>query len=149
MDKIKQIFSIVLILTICLFAGGYDGMVISSAQTLTDTMADLGGEITTTGFNYLIIYIEIDINLSNDVQLQALSKHTTAGSDEYVDAIFTEGSSDIKVEPDYLEFNVDEDKKYKLVYKLNGASYIQLQARVVTVGGTAAQIDSCYYKRIF
>ena len=139
---------IVLILTICLFAG-YDGAVISSAQTLTDTMADLGGEITTTGYNYLIIYIEIDINDSTDVQLQALSKHTSAGTDEYIDAIFTEGSSIIKVEPDYIQFNVDENKKYKLVYRLNGADYIQLQVMAVVVGGTAGQIDSCYYKRTF
>jgi len=148
MKVIKQSILIVLILTICLF-GGYDGAVISAAQDLTNAMADLGSEITTTGYNYLIIYIVIDINDSVNVRLQVLSKHTSAGTDEYKDALYTEGSSVIKVEPDYLEFNVDGDDKYKLVYRLNGADYVQLRVMAGTVGASAGQIDSCYYKRTF
>jgi len=97
----------------------------------------------------LIIYIVIDINDSVNVRLQVLSKHTSAGTDEYKDALYTEGSSAIKVEPDYLEFNVDGDDKYKLVYRLNGADYVQLRVMAGTVGASAGQIDSCYYKRTF
>ena len=142
----KLIILMFVLLLILPIHAGYRGVLVAvaSPQTITNAWADLGGEIPTFNYNYLIIWINIDIGTTTNVRIQALSKHTSAGTDEYIDALYTAGSSDMKVEPEYIEFDVDEDKKYILKYKLrNATNYIQLQVQSSNSGD--GQIDSCYY----
>lgn len=148
--KRKITIFIILIFALCLFAD-YDVAVLTTAQDFTTSWADLGSEIdcTKNGPNrYLHIYIVLDINDGADMRLRALPKLTSGGTVEYVDAIMTVGSSVIKNEQEYIEFNVDEDANYHLVYALkNGVEFLQLQIKAGTVGATKAQVDSCYANR--
>ena len=142
----KLLIALIVLLLIFPVYAAYRGVLVAATapQTITNAWVDVGGEIKTETYKYLTIWVNIDIGTSTNIRLRALSKHTSAGTDEYFDALYTPGSSDIKAESEYIEFNVDEDKKYKLVYDLkNSTNYIQLQVQSSNAGD--GQIDSCYY----
>ena len=142
--KRKLTIFIIMIFALCLFAD-YDVAVLTVAQDFTTSWADLGSEIDCRGYRYLHVYIVLDINDGFDLRLKALPKLSSAGAVEYEDAILTVGSSLITVEKDYIEFNVDEDANYHLIYDLkNGVEFLQLQIDAGTAGATEAQVDSCY-----
>ena len=142
--KNKLTVFIILVMALVLY-GNYDVAVLTTAQNLTTSWVDLGSEIECTGYRYLHIYIQIDIGAGADVRLKALPKMTSAGAVEYIDAILTVGSSVETAEQNYIEFNVDEDANYHLIYDLKkGVDYLQLQVQAGTAGGS--QIDSCYAK---
>ena len=142
----KLLIALIVLLLIFPVYAAYRGVLVAATapQTITNAWVDVGGEIKTETYKYLTIWINIDIGTSTDVRITALSKHTSAGTDEYWNAIYIESANVIKAEPEYIEFNVDEDKKYKLVYDLkNSTNYIQLQVQSSNAGD--GQIDSCYY----
>ena len=56
---------------------------ISSAQTLTTSFADIGFEVPCAWYKTLFLRLKITIQNSIWVQLQALPKHTSAGTEEY------------------------------------------------------------------
>lgn len=148
MRRIKSIILATLIFSMLLWGQAYvyKGALISTAQDFTTAWADLGGEIDCTDYRLLILFIEIDRNDGANLKITALSKHTSAGTNEYWDAIYRITGSVVYAEPDYMEFNVDEDKKYKLKYLVDKATpYIQIQIKAGTVGASKAQIDSCTY----
>jgi hypothetical protein len=119
-------------------------VVIDTPQTLTTSWADVGSEIACQGYNVLRFWFTVDINNSNDLQFKAISKHTAAGS-EYNSAIKTVGASDIKIEPEYFEFNVDQDDFVMVEIEIGNATpYVQLQAKVGTLGATAADLEAVY-----
>lgn len=119
---------------------------ISAAQDLTANWVDLGGEISTENVQHIGIYINLDINNSQDARVRLLAKHTSAGTDEYNLPIRTVSASDVKVEDEYIEFNVDADQKMILEFDLDGiVPFCQIQVQAGTVGATAGQIDSAYY----
>lgn len=129
------------------FQGRYTDaqQLISTPLDLTGTWADLGSEYRLGGARACAAYINLDINLSLDAQVRFLAKHTSAHADEFVLPIRTVSASDVKVEDEYLEFNVDADQKVIVGVDLDGcAVYGQWQVRVNTVGGTAAQIDDAW-----
>ena len=119
---------------------------VTVAQDLTGAWADCGAEIQTDGYRYLGLYVNLDINLSNDARIRVLAKRASTGDDEYVLPIKTVGASDIKVEDSYYEFNDDADQKVFIPIELtNLIPFVQVQVMAGTVGGTAGQIDSLYY----
>jgi hypothetical protein len=120
---------------------------ISSAQDLTAVWADLGSEIQTDKYRWLKIWIQLDINNGANVRIRILEKTALAGSIEYVQAIETVGTSDLKIEDLYYEFNVDADQNVVLLVELrNTVPVCQVQVQAGTAGApTAAQIDSALY----
>lgn len=115
------------------------------AQDLTANWVDLGAELHVAGARFIGLWVNLDINLSNNARIRLIAKHVDAGTDEYVLSIHTIGASDVKVEDEYIEFNVDADQKALLVWDLDGVvPYVQFQVQAGTVGGTAGQIDSSY-----
>lgn len=119
---------------------------ISSAQTMTTSWADVGTEISTKGYRYITFWLTVDINNSNDQRIRAIAKHTASGSEEYSLVIKTVSASDVKIEEEYLEFNVDADQLVAVTFELgNTTPYVQLQAQVGTLGATAADLDAVYY----
>jgi hypothetical protein len=148
--KIKYLIAILFILT--LFTQGQDGYrypitaIKETAQNLTNSWADIGSEIDLRRYRYLTLWINLDINDSNNARIRILWKRALAGTDEYVLPIKAIGASDIKVEPHYIEFNVDEDRLMVIGFDLlNTAAIIQVQVMAGTVGASAGQIDSIYY----
>lgn len=103
---------------------------IVSAQDLTDTYADFGGEIETLGCKSIGLWINCDVNNSEDVTLQVLGLHTSGGDEYDIDGInvktlWTSGVSDFNK---YYEFDVGV------------IPILQLQAKAVTVGATAGDL---------
>lgn len=151
MRKLK--ISILSCLVLCLLLSGqwfYKGNIPgwSAAQNLTTSWADLGTEITVTGYRFIALYVTTDINNGANIRLRVISKHTAAHADEFIPMILTEGSSDIKIEYEYVEWNDDSiDHKSYLLYDLHGAhNVMQIQVQAGTAGApTAAQIDGCQY----
>lgn len=118
---------------------------IAAAQNFTAGWVDLGFEIDCRSYTTLAIWLELDINLSNNARIRALAKHTAGGTNEYVLPIKTVSATDIKVDAEYTEFNTDADQSMVLsVELLNVVPSIQFQIQAGTVGGTAAQIDSAF-----
>lgn len=119
---------------------------ISSAQNLTGSWVDLGSEIKTEAQKTLAVFAVLDINDSLNARVRFLGKHASAHADEFTLPIRTISSSDVKLEPEYLELNTDADQKMILsveLYKV--VPYVQVQVQAGTVGASAGQIDSAVY----
>jgi hypothetical protein len=127
--------------------------ILSSAQDLTGSWADLGPEIACDGFNRLGVWLTIDINDSEDVRIKAIAKHESGGTEEYGLPIYnpdtsTGGSYVTYAEGNYIEFNDDADQLIYVGFDVDNAiPYVQLQVEAGTVGGTAGQIDAAYVTR--
>lgn len=110
-----------------------DAETLVTAQDLTASYADFGAEIDMRGYTKLGVWIVTDVNNSENVNLKALLKHTSAGIDAYeildgtgVVALWTTTPADGKL---YIEFNV------------GAAPIVQLQAIAGTVGATAGDLS--------
>jgi hypothetical protein len=99
-----------------------------------DTWKDQGAEIDCRGYKTVGIWVNLTVNNSTGNQLQVLSKHTSAGSDEYILETASEyqktlGNSDVKR---YYEFGT------------TGIPYIQIQTKATDVdtgGGTEGTVS--------
>ena len=102
-----------------------------TAQALTASYADFGAEIDMRGFNTVGIWVTIDVNDSQDVDLKVLGKHTSAGADEFeidglsVKRLWTGAGTDSKI---YYEFET------------GSIPYLQIQAVAGTLGATAGTL---------
>lgn len=115
---------------------------LGTAQDVTAAWADAGAEIPMSGYTKLGVWINIDINDSENFRIRALAKHTSAGSDEYVVPIRTVYTDKVTLEDEYLEFNDDEDQLVLFEVDTNNLiPYIQLQIQAGVVGATAGQAD--------
>lgn len=125
--------------------GPYELVAAASPQNLTTSWVDLGAELDVEGARHIGLYVNLDINDSVNARVRLLVKHTSASTDEYVLPIRSIGTSDVKVEDEYTEFNVDADQKVFLSWDLDGLTcFVQFQVQTETVGSTAGQIDSAY-----
>jgi len=125
--------------------GAFEGAsaLITVVQDVTAAWVDLGGEVDVKGFNRIAVWLNVDINDSLDIRIRALAKHTSAHADEFNLPIRTVSASDVKVEDEYFEFNVDADQFVVLAVELgNVIPLVQFQVQAGTVGATAGQIDS-------
>lgn len=108
-----------------------DGTVIGDAD---DTWKDQGNEIDVRGKNKLGVWAVLTVQNSTGCQLQVLSKHTSAGADEYVMSSTGSyqvvlGSSNIKL---YTEFDVGM-----------AIPFVQIQTKALDVdtgGGTTGTV---------
>jgi hypothetical protein len=144
MKKIKLL--LILPLLVMLLYGGYDGVLTSTAQNFTANWVDLGGEISTRGYNTIHLWLEMEINNSNDMRFQFLDLHTAGDSNEYQRVTISTTANVLLVEPAYYEMNVDGDAKLHFVFGLDSKTdVIQMQIQVGTVGApTAAQMMTAY-----
>ena len=119
--------------------------IISAAQNVGTGWADLGSEYQLGGARTCALYARVDINTSTNVRVRFLAKHASAHADEFVLPIRTVSASDVKVEDEYLEFNVDADQNMILSADLDGCVlYGQWQVQAGALGDTAAQIDDAW-----
>ena len=117
--------------------------IITSAQTVTDAWVDLGAEIDVSQYRRTGIWIDLDINSSNNVRLRALAKLAGRGASVYPPVIKTIGATDIGVVAGYYEFTSDSDQQAYFELETNGLiPVIQWQVKAGTVGLTAAIIKS-------
>jgi len=114
-------------------------------QALTDTFVDIGTEINTRGYNKMLVWVNIDIGDSTNVQLRALAKTTLdAGVLEWEYPIYTVGTTDVGVEGSYYEWTTDEDQLTILEVSLKGLiPIIQLQVKAAA-NQTTGTIDNLF-----
>ena len=124
---------------------------LSSAQDLTASFADVGDEIPVPFFKSLYYFITVDINDSLDPRFKILAKHTNAGAEEYPLSdgsviVHTQNSYSAAATNRYFELTDDENQLFIIEADIgNNVESLQLQASVGTVGATAGQIDAAYY----
>ena len=125
---------------------GYTAKLITAPQAFTAGLVDLGGEINTGGYNYLHLYLTLDINSTTDPGVKILRKHTSAGAEEYQGVIKSVAAALIKIETEIYQWNVDADGLFHIEVPLNGGvPYVQVQIIAAVVGGTAGTMDAAYY----
>lgn len=118
---------------------------ITTAQDLTSGWVNLGEPIDMTNFNRLGLYLNLDINSSLNARFRALGKRAKNDAEVYTLPIKTVSASDVKVESEYVEFNVDADQRMILTIATEGVvPFIQIQVQAGTVGVTPGQIDNAY-----
>lgn len=117
---------------------------LSSAQNLSTDWADLGGVIDTRNYTKAGLFIAVDIGSDENVRVRALGRLASGASDtEYVLPILTVSASVVKIEPEYIEFNVDADTNTILAVDTAGViPYVQFQ--VQTSAHTDGVITSAY-----
>jgi len=117
---------------------------ISSAQELTDSLLDLGGEIDMRGYNQLGVWLNVDIGTSVDVELRVLHKHTSGGSEEYREIYLgTPGSNITTINLNDYQVAADSDQLFKLNIPVSATSpFIQLQVQDSADGD--GQVDTAY-----
>lgn len=115
----------------------------TAPQAFTASWVDLGSQIEVRNYERLAVWVNIDINSTNDVQFRVLYA-LESGGHEYQAVILSPGSSEVKFEGEYLEYNVDADGRFVFEVGLMGANYAQVQVKAGTVGATAGQIDEAW-----
>ena len=119
-----------------------------SEQTITNSWVDLPAvEIPCQGYTLMVLYVVLDINSSTNVRIRALGKKASAGANEYTLMIETIGTTDIKVDAEYIEFNTDADQSAILKIYTDGLPYVQLQ--VQSSNNSDGQIDLLDYHLIW
>ncbi len=118
----------------------------SSAQNFTTSWVDYGSEIGTDDHSTIALWLNIDINDTQDARLRILAKHTSSGADEYVLPIKVETATVVNVEDEYYEFIVDEDAKRIISFTLDRViPFVQVQIQAGTVGASAGQVLASKY----
>ena len=123
-----------------------DSLFAATTDTATTNWQSLGSVIDMRGYNHLNLFITIDINSSENFRVRAIGK-TTASAGAYPFLIETVSSTDVKVSPEYVEFNTDADQSAILKIETDGVPYIQLQYSVGTKGTVAAKVTSSFINK--
>ncbi len=113
-----------------------------SPQALTNAWVDLGPVLDVRGAQAIGLWLTLDINLSTNARVRLLVTYI-AGGPQHTLPIKTVGASAVLLEPEYKEFNVDEDRLMVVGWDLDGVvAEVQFQVMAAAVGGTAGQIDA-------
>lgn len=116
---------------------------IPSAQTVTASWADMGSEQDVSKSRRTGLWLNLDINGSNNVRVRALAKLGGGAVLEYPLAIKTVGTTDIGIIGGYYEFTSDTDQQAYLEVETNGLiPIIQWQVIAGTLGSPAAIITN-------
>lgn len=110
---------------------------------LTNSWTDLGGEIDTRKCSQVAVWLQIDVGTSTDVSVRAVGKLSAGGTLEYYLPLKTITSSEVRVEAEYIEFNVDADQNAIVGFEVDHLiPFVQIQVRDAANGD--GQIDSAY-----
>ena len=126
------------------FPGGTAGplALISSAQNLTGSWADLGDELDVEGVRTIGLYLTLDINDSLNARVRLVALHTSGGT-EHVMPIRTVNASDLTVEDEYVEFTDDADQSIMLPFEIYAVCpCVKFQVQAGTAGVSPGQIDA-------
>lgn len=105
----------------------------SDIGAVDDTWVDQGAEIDCRGYKTVGIYVDLTVNDSTGNQLQVLSKHESAGSEEYVQ----------ETTADYQKTIGDSDISIVYFFDVTSVPYIQIQTKATDVdtgGGTEGTV---------
>jgi len=115
--------------------------VLTSPVTMTTGYQDIGSEIDVVGYNRMFIGITIDINSSNNLTVKPLGKFTGGATEEYALPLQVAGTAKTAVDIDIYEVAYDADGYQGIRVDVSDLNFIQIQAKVLTAGATAADIE--------
>jgi hypothetical protein len=95
-----------------------------------DTWIDAGSEIPCNQYKTLGLYVNYTKNDSTGSMLQILSKHESAGSDEYV----------LETSSSYQKTFGEADIKVAYFFDVTAVPYVQLQTKATNVSGSGTTI---------
>ena len=115
---------------------------LASAQALSANWRNVGSEQSTEYKRSIGIWLDIDINDSENVQIRALARYESGGSN-YVLPIKAVTTTKITVQAEYTELANDADQTMLIEIETNKTvPFIQLQAKAGTVGASAGTITA-------
>lgn len=117
---------------------------VSTAQALTANFADLGSELNALSYRTAVIYLDVDINDSENVTIKPLSKLTEAASDEYDLAYKTNAAANVTVDALTYELNVDADQKICFSVDIESVAFLQFQVKAGVAGANPGNINDAY-----
>lgn len=116
-----------------------------SPQAFTTSWADLGAPVDMTAHRRAGLFLVLDVNAGQNMRVRALGKLGKNDTTVYNLPIKTVGSSDVKLEDEYFEFNVDSDQNLVVEVQTDGLiPFVQFQIQVGTDGGADAEVDEAY-----
>lgn len=116
-----------------------------SPQTLTNNWVNLGDAFKTDTYQFLGLWFDVDVNDALDIQFRVTAKIESTG-DIFYNAIKTVSSSDVLVEPERYEFNLNQDQKVFITFELlNTIPWVQVQVKAITPGANPGKITQCHY----
>ncbi len=126
--------------------------IISVAQTLTASFVDLGDEQDMREFTKLGLFLNININNSENIQVKAIGRTSAGDAIEYLlpirSANFSAGQVGVKTFVLELENDVDQGIILE-VETGNIIPFVQLQVKVGTVGATAGIISNALVSKSY
>jgi len=120
-----------------------DTIISATPYELTASFADVGSEIDVRGYNFLTLWVTLDIGTSTDTEIRILHKHESAGSDEYRE-IYLGSPAGLVSTVNLNDYQIasDANQLFKLTINVIGVHYIQIQAKDAANGD--GQIDYLY-----
>ena len=123
------------------------GNIIDSPQTITDSWADVGGEIETLNYSFFGAYLVLDINDSEDVEFRFRGLEISGGTEYYIPLkVIKNDRVDIKDFPFRIHSDVDQNLILETQLD-NIIPLLKLQVRALTVGATAGIVTSATYRQ--
>jgi len=126
-----------------------DGEQVTVTSGFTSNWVDLCSEIDMRGYTHLNIFATLDINDSQGARIRALGKYEFGGTSEFNFSIESINPSNVKIEPEYIEFNTDLDQLQIIKFQTDGVPYVQLQIMAEVSGSTVGGITDCYINKIW
>ena len=129
---------------------------LTEAQTLTTSWADVGDEINVNGASVLGLWATVTQKDSNPVQFRFLPKRASAGREEYgyLRPVVNGSTKTSLVDVDTLQEHYFEildsgspnsERHVYVPFELyHLVPYVQLQVKVTNLGATAGDINSVY-----
>ena len=123
------------------FDGRWKGPKDMGTMTLGTAWADIGTAFQAGGINNITGFFDVTINDAANPRFRLVGQLTSGGSAYYL-PIATVNESDVKVEDEYAELNVDSDQRQTILWQPFGAyPFLKLQASVES--GTACTLNAC------
>ena len=125
------------------FEGRWRGPKSLGAATLGTAWAAIG-TARVGGARWYGAFLDVTVHDSVDMRFRLRGAYEAGGSAYYM-PIATISQSEVTIEDEYAEFNVDANQKQMVVWELAGiCPYCTLEASVGTAGGTAATLDTSH-----
>ena len=120
-----------------------DVITLAENQALTAGWVDVGNEFECTKLENVLIWIDIDINDSQDFRIRLLAKTAKGGTDEYFLPIRTVSPTVNRIQQEYIEFTEDIDQKILAESSLDHViPWMQIQCQAGVAGAAPGIINS-------
>lgn len=117
--------------------------VLTSPQTITSDWIDVGDEVECFRCTKVGVWLDIDINDSQNIQVRALAKLEKGAAAEYSLPILKVSAEAVMIQQQYFEIDDDIDQKIFFELETGGQiPYVQFQVQSQIEGAPKAILNS-------